>query len=372
MNYIYFKAAKIDLDVLQMQMFVEVGAVETARDLYVNGHNSLNRNGYDSLFSFTKSDELKGPEQYEVFTRFYGKEDYLNTLIQDHLDKAKSNQTYEMSSQIISVFCQLMIMFMRPLRLLQSSLQLCKEENNFASLERWNQAAANIFGSIVRTTSTTVSTDEGTLIYSALNSACKMFNTCFHTDPNHERSIGKEMNLANEYAKTGDCAALEASLELIVSKMQSALVQNAIYSASLLKDDFNSDEFIQGFRIASGMAVIPLVAVGERLSAQKIQAMIDNPEQVDLDLIVHAFKRAVPIMLGLDCQDVGSLIKYGGFCVGDVILNEEENTNDGENRTSPKDNDISRESINDENTSDLSENNFPFNRYPLDLDAWEL
>ena len=322
------------MDILQLSMFMEIGATEAARDIFYYGRNSLKcagNCGYDSLHDFTQEDNTIVGDLFQTYKLYYGQQsDYSSVEILQEIEKAEEESSYIFSSSLVSGLAQFMVMYMYPLKLMYSSLDYC-DFNNVEASEKWDLAAASLIGSIEGNTLGINEEDTGTLLYSSLKQTCATFNTCYHNDFNDVKSLIYGLNQGKGHAFEGRCDLLKVQIESINSILQAAMIQSTIYYALVLDssspdgvDDYTDDYSIDsgvslghaaGSAKASAMSVIPLVHVSDDLTTKKLNAMIESPQTVNASVIINGFKASAPIMIGLNCDDIGELKDAGGFCL---------------------------------------------------------
>ena len=83
--------ASIDRDILQINIMLQMGALEQARAIYVGGQNSIieRNDAYTTLQDLATDDDriVPGNTQFDIYSSYYSNPYYADSVIMDALDK---------------------------------------------------------------------------------------------------------------------------------------------------------------------------------------------------------------------------------------------------------------------------------------------
>jgi len=310
--------SRLDLDILQIGIFVITGAFPAALDYYVNGHNSLNTDGtLRSLSSVaTSADRGIAGEHFQVFSDYFTRPDYADQIVlgilrkQGHFRDANNDQCAE--AVLRTLQCQ--VTYMAVLEAMYTSVSRCGDPEQDDGVESWEKAVAMFVGSIEGPTRGGRAIGDGATLYGVGKELCFEFGTC---EGSGDASVNEELinyfwdgrNLLEKF----DCEGTQKLIEdKIISALPRAVIQASLYYAAnnpLLKIGTDSPDLASGAAFVD--AILPLVKKANATSEQIISSnmgfdLAKQPVPGGKDAVWDAFRFALPGM-GVDCRDLGTL-----------------------------------------------------------------
>eukprot|EP00593_Proboscia_inermis_P010055 CAMPEP_0171325306 /NCGR_PEP_ID=MMETSP0816-20121228/116730_1 /TAXON_ID=420281 /ORGANISM="Proboscia inermis, Strain CCAP1064/1" /LENGTH=763 /DNA_ID=CAMNT_0011824461 /DNA_START=15 /DNA_END=2304 /DNA_ORIENTATION=- len=309
--------AKIDIDILQIQIFMKMRAYGAAKECYMYGRNSYKGDERRSLRDFSTSIYRQVIPQYKTYTQYYDDLDYAHTLILQAFEEEPpfSYISSDQKHEIVIKTLQHMVMGMYALRGLYDANNLCSMEDDSSNTKAeisWDEGAAFLIGSLAREGN---KLGDGVLLYSFANEMCPFFDTCTKWRSGVSR-VSKEL-VTLLYAgqaelESRNCQALVKTTNEINSLLYVPLFQGALYYSSMNQDlAAGSPEGTRAAAFIFSRAILPVINVADRTSASAIDVNLDfdsnyKPIPDGLEAVFGAFETAVQNMDGVDCTDIGS------------------------------------------------------------------
>jgi len=312
--------AKIDLDIYQIGILMEMGAYEAAKEYFMYGRNSVyeddesGKDLYRTLDWFASDDRSQTPE-YQTFVDYfdgdanYGKTQIMKALNNQGLTKNAPNKS---QSDYVVTLLQSMVMYMHSLHEMYRSLSACEDGDDDAG-GLWDMAAAYVIGSMEG--SQAGGNSDGQLMYGMSKVLCEEFGNC-----SYDGEILKLFNVGQQEIKSGSnsCNKLKGVIGAIEDSLVVVLIQDVLSKAVELET--MSDVTLLGAARASTLAVIPIVAKGDASAAETLFSLM-VPRSIDYlkanvaNSVFEAMRVGVDQMYGVDCEDIGALPVYGSLCM---------------------------------------------------------
>ena len=312
--------AQMDLDILEIDILMKMGAYGAAEDLYTNGKHAVstdaNSKGLTTSLSYLATSTGRSVvPQFDSFVRYYdGDEKYADSIIRE----AFANDEYDPETRRLLVVrnCQYMIMFMTALQSMHEAIGECEGGQEAASAEFWDKAAASIIGHL-EGTENGGSTD-GQLFFALAKQHCGAFGTCSSPSPalslaaaNNDKIVSL-LYSGRGAVTSGSCSGIRktsAEIEpfLLVPIIQATLSSSMNLMNSGVRQKALASGHVEGHVYAS--VILPLIEDIDRDAANTIEtnlALTSSPFRDGLEAVFTAFA-GVFEDLGVNCNQIGSM-----------------------------------------------------------------
>jgi hypothetical protein len=305
--------ARIDLDILQIGIFMETNAHEAAIDYYVNGYNSKT----SSLQKLATSQSRKVvANQYERFATFFGSGNYADTIVVDVLTQKAPFATAsrgQLASGAVRAL-QAIVTYMAILENFYVAVDTCHGANDAVNtgVNLWETGVALYIGSIEGHARGGDLVGDGTFLYSAAKELCSFFGTCEgSSDASINEFLIDALSDGRDLLVDRDCAGAGAIIEQeILGSLPVPLVQGTLFEAyvnDILFNGTESADLASGYMFAQ--SVLPLMTNSTSVATVK-KFMAFNPTAEPLtdfvDDVFDAFVYAIDGMK-VDCRDISTL-----------------------------------------------------------------
>lgn len=317
--------AKIDRDILQIRIMMEMDANIAAKDIYMKGRNSLKgSNLHRSLQDLSTSRASVVDDsgntlntEFQRFSGYFGGASYADTFIMGAFDGASPFDAAS-KEQIIAVVMttlQTSVSFMHSINEFYAAVSDCQAGNYEKGIESWDKGVATLIGSIEGTERGGSVDGDGVLLYELAKQMCPLFGTCAGSDDalSNEVLIGDLLEGQSKLATRQCSAVLDVVKDKILPIIQIPLVQGTLNYAS--ENDgkaSTSQEASIGAGFALSRAILPQVDAAKKASARIISEnmkFIQTPSYVHngANAVFDAFSEALDGM-GIACADVGVFV----------------------------------------------------------------
>jgi hypothetical protein len=311
---------RLDLDVKQMNLLMDMGQFEMAKDVYTNGLHSrkIDNGGFHTLQSLATGDERYAIPKYESFTNFHdGDVNYADTAILDLLSDDQSSRyaaaSPQQKSQAVLDIVATWVMYVYVRERMYHSLGDCDARGGTAKdthgVSAWDIGVAYYVGSLEGPDDGGVNNlVDGQFMFTR---AKRLASQSITLSPDGSSAVNRHiMDLfasgqVNE--KQGNCKAQRAKVQdidrmLLIPFLQSILkfatLNNALPVAS------KELSFIQGdiyFRaIAPLLSAHDQIKLGDNLQFQTTYSPMHEGTNLVFDKVANALS-----FLGLSCEDIG-------------------------------------------------------------------
>jgi hypothetical protein len=309
--------AKLDLDILELDILMRQRAYEAAYELYLFGkHASLGSSSDDVSISLadlaTSVNRSKVPE-YSSYVRYFSSDSqYANTLVRSALDSS-GRTDLQRRVQVLGI-SMYMITYVSILQAMQEAREAClstgEVQRNGVSITRWDQAAALIIGYLEGAKKG--GSSEGRFFWSLSKRYCTEFNTCSVEETSSSRINDK----ITTYLFTGRSAVLDGSCDELdttandTSSLLLAAIFQGLFSAAnkLSQRNTENKEEIQSEAFIYAQILVPLIMGKDENTANTIKDNFPFQGQAlrqGLNPVVSALINSMST-LGVKCQYVGS------------------------------------------------------------------
>lgn len=315
------KYAQLDLDILELDILMKMGAYVAAEELYTYGkHTALGVYGADSVVSLaqlaTEPSRSIVPELDSFVRYFDGNQNYADTIIRGAiLGDGNGDQIYAPNERrLVAVkACEQFVMLMAALQAFNEAANECilnGDQNDVASVESWDRGAAFLVGHLEGTS--IYGSNEGMLSFALSKAHCEAFGTC-PDDETESESVIDRINLllysGRSALQSGICPELRKATSEILPLLLVPLIQGTLYHAfNIFTDEGVAQSHIdqvQAFMAASAM--LPLIEDVDRHAADTIRSnfeVIGSPLRDGFPAVFTAFTN-VYSKLGVECTQIG-------------------------------------------------------------------
>ena len=327
--------ARIDLDILQIGIFMRTGAFDAALDFFMHGQNSLSlislsgssiafETRFTSLHDLIQVPDGLQVDHFDTFSQYFESETYAEDVLMESMMRSGpfESATRTQLSAATTRILQTIVSYRALATMLSSSIDACYEgEDGKASL-LWDSGVAIFVGSINAYFSKGNSTS-GETLHSLVIEQCKLFDSC-----KLEMTSGTTLLLLSQFQEGANLVqndkcdeAMEIVFSDILPELQISFMQG------LISEGFqNFSREISGIGMRSkkipsdapgavefvfAQSILPLVNASSEESAEIIAGIFDSPKSTiesptTEEVVVAALKQALPGM-GIACEDVGML-----------------------------------------------------------------
>jgi hypothetical protein len=320
--------ARLDLDVLQTEIFMRTRAYKAAQDVYQLGSNAFSSSVGNELMSLRQlatSTERVSVAQYQHFVQFFQSTQYADDIIMNGMLQTGvfTGASRKQLSETVFRALQTMVTYMSVLTKLTLALEKCLSSNIDGAQYELDAAVALFVGSIDGSKSASGQSESGgKQLYSLGDEVCPSFNTCGATG---EAQVNEKLltlfSSLKGYLKKSCCDAAERQLtDFIIPAMATPLVQGMLRFAIVNEGSdpvYESavDTVASAYILA--LAVLPLVDSVNTTSAALLQAnfgfglpQVTSGVQEVFDAVSYALAG-----MGVKCEDIGQPVDNPGLSV---------------------------------------------------------
>ncbi|CAB9498002.1 expressed unknown protein [Seminavis robusta] len=317
----------IDRDMMQLRLFMEWEAYETAKDYYLHGYNSL----YSLADLATNKAGWLESREYLLYNSYFQAEGdpSAHDIVLDVLDGIApfdDNASDDQKVEVVMSVLKSVVMYLATVGELESAVLEC--ENHAASPSSgtqeaidqfWDGGAAYFIGSVEG--SSAGGDSGGELLYGASKTLCGSFGTCEPNDSAANEVITNALNFGKTALQNNNCDEAKAVLhDTIEPALFVPLAQGTLYYASKsanLVTGIDSTDFGAMYGYARG--VLPRMNEVYASSATSLRTntvfqLTSKPLPQGFDAVVDAFRDSLPHM-STDCKSIGNLNGYGSLCL---------------------------------------------------------
>jgi hypothetical protein len=319
--------SKIDLDIKQIKVLVELEQYKAAKHLYEYGKNSeqFRENPEEDAYSTLSLQDLaittdreKAVPEYKMFVEYYNDPNYADKMILASLDgKDKWKNNVEQRAAFITTVLQYHVIYLYALAELADTEADCVDKDptkNAGAVESWDEVAAVLIGSLeapFRGGSTDL--QDGYFSWNLANQQCFEYNVC--TSNNNGYAIVNDKLLDLLYAGKGeldalDCTNLRRTVAQVEHLLLVPLIQSTLKYASKNQDyQSNSDSKDLAMGEAFALSLLPFLASKDPEASQTLERnmILSTTVKPVFDGSQAVANALLPVMqdLGVDCNLVG-------------------------------------------------------------------
>jgi len=307
--------ARLDLDILEIEMLSELGAFDAAFDIYENGHHSFAKpdGSLRDLQSIARMSSLDEMAKFHLYSEYYGSLDFADKFILDALNQSGDfvGASWQERSEVVSRALQTIVAYMAVQARMQEAVDDCKDGKAGLAELKWNEAAAFWIGSAEGLVAAS-KFDVGRFMYSLANDVCGDFQACAE---NAESLVNQ--NLLSSFASGRDslsgseCTHIERTMtEEIMPRMAIPLIQALIVNAIEYENPVADNKYSHATIHVLAKALIPLVKEVSTSSALTLANTYGSFQQISngqsAQPVVDALASVIR-PLGLSCTEIGIL-----------------------------------------------------------------
>ena len=293
--------ARLDLDLRQVEILMEMDSYEAAKNLYLYGKHA----GSVSLSRIGAGARRAAVPAIGSFSQYYGSDSFPNDFVVSAIS-GESTVVSSKSDRVSTVLraTQSMVMYIGILAALHDVPAECESDGGF--VPSWDNAGALYIGNL-EGTSNGGSPENGYLLFHLAQEHCQEFNTC---TSNHTAMINEKLvsllYAGRGAAKSRSCEALAKAAEEIQRLVPVPMIQ-ALLSAGirLSRPGSSRRDVVEAYTISR--AILPQVAAVDRRSAEVLEKIFNldgKHPPADEKLVFAAFSRVYEGM-GINCRNVG-------------------------------------------------------------------
>lgn len=306
--------ARLDLDILQIGIFMETKAYDAAMDYYMNGYNSY----MTSLHKIaTSPSRTIVSNQYDLFSNYFMSTNYTDDIMLQALTQLapfSSASDGQLAAATVRIL-QTMVSYMAILEKFYLAVQICRGASgpDMLSVTTWETGVALYVGSIEGHARGGDSLRDGTLLYGLAKDLCGFFGTCEGSgDASVNEFLIDAFGDGRDLLVDKDCDGADGIIrDAILGSLPVPLIQGTLFEAYVL------DEQVVGTEVpdlASGyifaLSVIPLIMNKTIATTIKTNMAFDLnvlPVRDGVDKVFDAFAFVVDEMK-VDCQDISAFV----------------------------------------------------------------
>lgn len=333
----------IDLDIKQIEILVNRGALKPAKSVFLWGHNSRKNNDLKIIsgFEFNSLDKIgrdptrSNSDHFSLYSDFYKNRDFSVSEINELFKSHKQNGHYSYvpfdggRSQIFAKMSQYFLMMTESMKNMNLSVEQCVVKQDMGEATRyWDLSGASMIGSSATPSSDIITGDHGQLMLTAMKLSCVEFRTCDVVQSSSDESIFHELSQGLNSISAEDCKSLIFHKNRISSIFFATLFQNAIHYTqhlSFLAQGASTDVLWSDVAdwYTSSLSILPLINSVDEESAEKLYNSTNKifsfhpADGINLDSeeFIETLKSVIPRLTEyMDCNDVGEHKTYGNFC----------------------------------------------------------
>jgi len=312
--------SQLDLDILEMDILLQMGAYDAVDDLYSYGKHTItpHGNGFATSLGYlaTTSGRSVVP-QFDSFVRYYdGDENYADTIVRNAL----TSTDFDMSTKRLLVVrtCQYVVLFMAALQSFNDAISDCESNaaaGAMSTSEFWDKGAALLIGHLEGAQNG--GTNDGELLFALAKENCVQFGTC--SSPSSAAELSAEVNDRIEtllYSGRGavlgnSCWELRRVTTKLEPLMLIPMIQATLnYALTLSNSNGNrngiSIDHVEAHVISS--ALLPLVDAVNRDSALTLAKNFDLSSSQSRNTGAEVFSAFAEVYakLGVSCDHIGA------------------------------------------------------------------
>jgi hypothetical protein len=315
LNFSLLQYARLDLDLREMDILLQMQAYAAAEDIYLYGKHVKGDNGGSlSLSELATTSERSIVPEYDSFVRYYENDAYADNIIRSALTGTASGDGWTDAQRrtVILKSTQIMVMYFGVLQAAYEAVSDCTTTASLrsgGSSESWDRAAAMLIGHMEGIE--TNGTKEGYMYYDLAQEHCKEFGTCQNDNTGvavNDRLItllysGRGAVLGNS------CKGLRKAADEISSLLLVPVIQGALVSSIRLSKSNDPDAALhRAEAYVYSRAILPLVDDASRNAATKIDTNLGVPGPTNTkntaSEVFSSFAKVYPKM-GVDCDMIG-------------------------------------------------------------------
>ena len=337
----------MDLDVLEIEVLLKMGAYDAAKDIYLYGKHVESEDstsfGKISLYQLATSTKRRVVPNYESFTQYFSNDNnYADTLIQNSFrylisESNKNTDQVELNIELILKGVRYMVPFMSILQYLYESVQDCNDKRSRDADNKWDSAVA-LFAGSMEDTDGTLSSNNGYFLYGLANELCPQFNICDGRIAKVNEDLKTLFYAGSSEILSSNCVALEKTVITIEAKLMIPLIQGSLHVAAKNSPEgaFDGPSFTVDSRATGHIysrSVLPYIKKVDSQAADTIAKNLDYqnlpiPVQDGYVVVFQSFENAVKKLSGVSCRLIGYISKLNNLSVcpgGYAILNGSSN-----------------------------------------------
>jgi len=290
--------ARLDIDIRELGILMDEGAISAAADLYMYGRNAVASDSETMSLQdlATDSNRNKVPE-YSVYSQYYNDGDYADNFVKSGLLASKMpGATLEQRKEIVVKGSQYVVVHLGALTAMHEALSDCKYGRLDDAMASWDKAAALLIGSMGHT-------NYGAMFTGLSKERCKEFNTCRGDDARVNAELRPLLFSGKTEISSKSCSALSESIDDIKSLLNVPLVQSALSYSETNKHAKKGDGSLASGYVFS-RAVLPLIEKVDPQAASVIDKNMDLSGRSNPEEVYTAFKSSYSA-LDVDCSMVG-------------------------------------------------------------------
>ena len=315
--------ARLDFDMREMDILLEMGAHAAAENIYTYGkHVQSTANGSLSLFDLATTNDRPIVPTFDTFLRYYGHtyndpRMYADIIIRSAFNNSGVVQWTDPQRKIIAMkSAQVLVMYFAALQPLYEAVSSCGSTNrrrlgsNSSFGDKWDQGAAMLIGSLAG--NMTNGTQQGYMFYDLAQENCHEFATCRagRSSAVNERLVS--LLYAGRGALISDsCASARHTADKISSLLLIPIIQGTLSSAIHLSTAKGAEaELYRAEGYVYSRALLPFVATADRGAAQTLDSYLGFPAPVStrntIRTVFSSLAMAYPQM-NVDCELIGKI-----------------------------------------------------------------
>jgi len=314
---------RLDLDILEMEILLEMNAIDAASELYELGKHvpSEDENSQTSLSlqTLARQSSQSKSAYVELHKRYFSNDYYADKLINGVLNDQGVKSTLERRT-VVGGLCRYMVLLSVIADNMNSVVEVCEGTSGEISetLGYWDKMAALALGYLEGEAEG--GSNDGMLLWGLAKQNCVEFGTC----------TGLNSALVNDEIVTllyagrgeiisGNCGELRKTTGKLLPLFQTPLIQGALSSATELDSVSLPDIGVRARGYVYATTLLPAIYDVNRDAATTIASnfRLDKPTLKDgLDEVAHAFTESLGGM-NANCEYVGKSARIDS-CTGDV------------------------------------------------------
>jgi hypothetical protein len=301
--------ARLDLDIREMDVLLQMKAFAAAEDLYSYGKHVGGANGVSlSLAQLATTSQRSNVPSYEGFVRYYSTETWADAIIRQALDPAQSEWTDEQAKIVAIKSSQVLITYFGAMQNAYDAVTSCsttQQARQQGDTEYWDRAAATIIGHLEGSKAN--GTVEGYMLYDLSQQHCREFGTCKDdvTGVDVNEAIISLLYTGRGAALESSCHALRKAADELSSILLIPIIQGALSASMALSN--GEDKLRRAEAYVYSRALLPFLR--DRGAVNALETFLGNQapknSRQTAGEVYGALATAYPDM-GVDCAEIGS------------------------------------------------------------------
>ena len=317
------KMARIDLDILQIGIFMETEAYEAAKDYYMTGFNSKSTSLHEIA---TNTSRMALVNQFDLYSSFFNSTTYADDIVMQALEGRAPFTDISIGQRADALVrtLQTMVSYMAILGQLYLAAASCRKETTETdpkSVEFWEAGVALFIGSIEGHSRGGDFFGDGTLLYSLAKELCGFFETC---EGSGDAAINEFLIDAFDDGRNlllnNDCDGVDAILrEEILGSLPVPLIQGTLYESYINYNFFNKTDQERAAGYIFAQSVLPLMKNTTSITTIKNKMALTiavDPDKDVVKAVLDAFAFSMSEM-NVDCQDISTLVNSSVCSIGE-------------------------------------------------------